>query len=335
MMRSVRIGTITSAMALSLCPDQEIFAAPLLFVAGPTAIGKTELALTLAEEFGCEIIGVDSMQIYRYMDIGTAKPSMAERARVPHHLIDYVLPDEEFSASRFVSDCREAIRAIRAKGRIPMLAGGTGLYFNALEKGIFSMPAIDSALRHELQAELASRGREALVEELRQRDPLSAERIHANDTYRLLRALEIVRATGKPWSGFIAKHQREGRGETKGRVIKIGLDRDRDELYRRIDQRVNAMITTGLLTEVENLLQMGYSAGLRPMQSLGYRHMVNFLAGEWAWERAIELLARDTRRYAKRQLTWFKADSAINWFHPEQLSAIIATIRGSLEAFQR
>jgi tRNA dimethylallyltransferase len=318
-------------MVLSLCPDQDIFEAPLLFLAGPTAIGKTDLALTLAEEFGCEIIGVDSMQIYRYMDIGTAKPSLAERGRVPHYLIDYVMPDEEFSASRFVSDCREAIREIRAKGRMPMLVGGTGLYFNALENGIFTMPEIDQTFRHDLQKELESRGREALVEEIERTDPHSAARIHPNDTYRLLRALEIVRATGKPWSQFIAEHQGQKRGGAKATIIKIGLNRDRDELYQRIDQRVGTMINAGFLIEVETLLKMGYTANLRPMQSLGYRHMLNFLAGEWDWERAVELLARDTRRYAKRQLTWFKADTELSWFHPDQVSEIAATITGFLE----
>lgn len=318
-------------MTLSASPDQEILAAPLLFVAGPTAIGKTELSLNLAEEFGCEIIGVDSMQIYRYMNIGTAKPSLAERGRVPHHLIDYVLPDEEFSARRFVADCHAAIRRIRAQGRLPLLVGGTGLYFNALEQGIFAMPEIDLTLRQALQQELATRGREALVLELERTDPTTAARIHPNDTYRLLRALEIVRATGKTWSEFIADHQGERGARERAKVIKIGLGRPRDELYGRIEQRVSTMIDAGLLAEVENLLQMGYKGNLRPMQSLGYRHMLNYLEGAWSWERAIALLARDTRRYAKRQLTWFRADPEITWFQPAEQDAIRSAIAAFLD----
>lgn len=316
-------------MAASHPVDREGFSAPLIFLVGPTAIGKTDLALGLAEEFGCEIIGVDSMQIYRHMDIGTAKPSLAERGRVPHHLIDYVLPDEEYSALRFVEDCQQAIREIRARGRLPLLTGGTGLYFSALERGLFSLPEIDPQVRQGLQEELAAGGRETLRQELESADPESAARIHRNDTSRLLRALEIVRATGRPWSALIAEHQ-QARGEgARPRVVKIGLGREREELYARIEQRVKAMLTAGILAEVETLLRMGYHGGLRPMQSLGYRHMLNFLAGEWSWERAVELLARDTRRYAKRQLTWFNADPEIRWFHPEARSQIRAALVSS------
>lgn len=318
-------------MGVTSSTDPGIFNQPLIFLAGPTAIGKTELALTLAETFGCEIIGVDSMQIYRYMDIGTAKPSIAERGRVPHHLIDYVLPDEEFSVSRFVEDCQKTILQIRAKGRLPLLVGGTGLYFAALEHGIFSMPAIDPMVRQGLQEELCSRGREVLFQELTACDPASAARIHPNDTYRLLRALEIFRATGKSWSIYIAEHQGKQSAEPKTNLLKIGLTRDREDLYQRIQHRVTDMTQAGLLTEVERLLQMGYTKGLQPMQSLGYRHMLNYLDGLWSWERAVELLARDTRRYAKRQFTWFRADTGINWFSPGQVTEICSTIEAFLK----
>ncbi len=312
-------------------PEQEVFAAPLVFMAGPTAIGKTELAITLAEEFGCEIIGVDSVQIYRYMDIGTAKPTLAERERVPHHVIDYVLPDEGFSASRFVTDCREAIRQIRTRGRLPLLVGGTGLYFNALEHGIFSMPAIALGLRQALQEELVTRGRKELRRELERLDQESAARIHANDTHRLLRALEIVRSTGRTWSHFIAEHQVQKQAGPRTNILKIGLERDRDELYRRIDERVNIMIDSGLLAEVESLVRRGYGKDLQSLQTLGYRHMLNYLDGDLSWERGIELLARDTRRYAKRQFTWFKADPEVIWFHPSRGSEIRATITAFLK----
>lgn len=313
-------------MSLFSSADQGTTNEPLLFLAGPTAIGKTELALALSEKFGCEIIGVDSMQIYRYMDIGTAKPSISERGRVPHHLIDYVFPDEEYSASRFVRDCQESIQQIRANGHLPLLVGGTGLYFTALENGIFSLPAIDPAIRQALLEELASRGREMLFQELSLCDPASADRIHPNDTYRLLRALEIWRAFGKPWSICIAEHQAQKKNLPRTNVLKIALARDRNELYGRIQLRVEAMIQAGLVDEVQGLLQRGYGKELQPMQSLGYRHMLQYLDGLWSWERAVELLTRDTRRYAKRQLTWFRADPEITWFHPSQTTEICSLI---------
>lgn len=313
--------------------DRSGFGAPILVMAGPTAIGKTELALTVAEKFNCEIIGVDSMQIYRYMDIGTAKPSPAELERVPHHLIDYVFPDEEFSASRFVNDCHQAIVQIRAKGRLPLLVGGTGLYFTSLEHGIFSMPAIEPTIRQELQAELGTpSGRERLFRELQACDPVSAARIHPNDTYRLLRGLEIFRATGIIWSVFIAEHQKERKATSGLTLLKIGLNREREELYRRIEHRVEVMIQAGFLAEVENLLNKGYAKSLMPMQSLGYRHMIHFLDGNWSWDKMVGLLARDTRRYAKRQLTWFRADSSIRWFHPTQIVEICTAINDFLVA---
>lgn len=319
-------------MVLIDSTDQELAPAPLIFVVGPTAIGKTDLALTLASEFGCEIIGVDSMQIYKYMDIGTAKPTKDERSRVPHHLIDYVQPDEAFSVSRFVMDCQEAIQQIRAKGRQPMLVGGTGLYFNALENGIFEMPATDHQLRQDLHEELGANGREALFQELKERDPESGLRIHPNDTYRLIRALEIVRSTGKTWSCFIAEHQELKKNKPKHNIIKIGLGRERDELYERIHMRVQDMVNAGFLAEVEKLLGMGYTQELSSMQSLGYRHMLQYLCGDWTWDQTLELLTRDTRRYAKRQFTWFRADPEIHWFHPQQTMETCATIAGFLKA---
>lgn len=297
---------------------------PIIIMTGPTAVGKTEIALMLAETFGCEIVGVDSVQIYCHMDIGTAKPSLAERSRVPHHLIDYVLPDEEYSASRFVTDCQAAIKKIREKGKIPLLAGGTGLYYSALEHGIFTMPEIPQDIRQGVKTDLTNLGRDALWKELTRCDPLTAERIHPNDTYRLLRALEIVRSTGVSWSDYIARHQQQQ--QPKFKAIKIGLDRERNELYARIDQRVGGMVKAGLVGEVETLLTMGYDKRLRSMQSLGYRHILNYLDGEWTWEKSIEVLARDTRRYAKRQLTWFRADKEIQWFHPEQIGEIIKSV---------
>jgi len=306
-----------------MCPkeqtDVDVFAEPLVFLAGPTAIGKTELALGLAERYNGEIIGVDSMQIYKYMDIGTAKPTIAERARVAHHLVDYVRPDAPYSAATFVADCRAAICDIRQRGRVPFLVGGTGLYFSALQEGIFSMPEVGQRVKDSLKQELAAEGgRQRLYQELKACDPVSAARIHVNDSYRILRALEIYRTTGQTWSDFIAGHAEARRqaGKDGGKILKIGLTRNREELYRRINKRVEIMIEQGLLAEVQNLLSMGFGPELKPMQSLGYRHMLHYLNQSWSWSKALDLLARDTRRYAKRQFTWFKADKEIHWLHP-------------------
>ncbi|NOX25637.1 MAG: tRNA (adenosine(37)-N6)-dimethylallyltransferase MiaA [Deltaproteobacteria bacterium] len=305
----------------------DIFAEPLIFLAGPTAIGKTEIALHIAERFNCEIIGVDSMQIYQYMDIGTAKPGRAERARVRHHLIDYIKPDGQYNAARFVRDCRRAISEIRGRGRVPLLTGGTGLYFTALQDGIFSMPEIEQSVRADIQSRLAADGGcRQLYEELKQSDPESAARIHANDTYRITRALEIYRTTGKTWASFIAAHRNRQAAAPRKRILKIALTRARDELYQRINQRVGIMIEQGLLAEVEGLLAMGFTAALKSMQSLGYRHMVNFINHTWSWQEALELLARDTRRYAKRQLTWFKADKEIIWLPPDKQDEIFTMV---------
>ncbi len=305
-------------------PDN-LFNKPLIFLAGPTAVGKTKLAILLAQELNGEIIGVDSMQIYKYMDIGTAKPTPAERAVIPHHLVDFIPPDCSYSAADFVADCRSAIKEIRGRGRVPVLTGGTGLYFKALAEGIFNLPEISPLVRKELGRELAAEnGRQQLFDELQHHDPESARRIHINDTYRLLRALEILRATGQSWTSFIHQQQTERKKGGEGRILKIGLYRERQELYERINQRVNIMAEAGLADEVKSLLTRGYDPGLKSMQSLGYRHMINFLNGTWPWAKTLELLARDTRHYAKRQLTWFKR-ADFTWFQPDRQAEVIRT----------
>ncbi len=307
-------------------PDS-LFNKPLIFLSGPTAVGKTELAILLAQELNGEIIGVDSMQIYKYMDIGTAKPTLTERAVVPHHLVDFIPPDYSYNAADFVGDCRTAIKEIRGRGRVPVLTGGTGLYFKALAEGIFNLPEINPLVREGLNRELTmENGRQHLFSELQRHDPESASRIHINDTYRLLRALEILRATGQSWTSFIHQQQAERKKDGEGRILKIGLYRERQELYERINRRVNIMAEAGLLDEVKSLLARGYDPGLKSMQSLGYRHMINFLNETWSWDKSLELLARDTRRYAKRQFTWFKR-ADFTWFKPERQKEVIDAAR--------
>jgi tRNA dimethylallyltransferase len=297
----------------------------IIAIVGPTAIGKTSISLQIADDFLGEIVGVDSMQVYRYMDIGTAKPTLQERARTPHHLIDIADPDEEYTAGRYVKDAKEAIRDIWRNRKIPLLVGGTGLYLRGLLDGLSELPAIPPAVRRKLKKELGNNenNRRRLYEMLQQFDPESAARIHPHDTQRLLRALEIYRATGITWTDHL---RRKDPNLTFNRVLRIGLTCDRDRLYDRINKRVHQMIRQGLVEEVEGLLARGYRRDLKSMQSIGYRHVVKYLGGMWTKQRTLELLARDTRHYAKRQYTWFRNDPEVQWFDLSQQDALCRTI---------
>jgi tRNA dimethylallyltransferase len=275
------------------------------------------------------------MQVYRYMDIGTAKPSAEERARIPHYLIDIVDPDEDYTLGTFIRDAEKAIRIICSHANTPLLAGGTGLYFKGLLNGLFNENNTDpekqsakncqhkTAMKQELQVRLAKEGGAKLYNELAEVDPETADRIHPNDTQRILRGLEIYHTTGIPWSLHLAAQINEGK---KHNVLKVGLTRPREELYDRIDQRVKLMVQQGLLTEVKKLLDMDYNSELKSMQSIGYRHMINYIEGRWDWDKTLELLARDTRRYAKRQFTWFNKDPEILWFDIKEKDRILQAI---------
>ena len=296
---------------------------PVLFICGPTGIGKTAAAVAAAEAFGGEIISADSMQVYRLMDIGTAKPTVEERTRAPHHLIDVVDPDEDFDAARFSRAAREIAVAIDRRGAVPIVAGGTGLYIKAMLYGLFRAEPPDPLTRQRLRQEAAAVGSEALHRRLAEIDAKAAGRIHPHDTFRIIRALETAAATGEPITNH---HRRHGFRESPFRVLKIGLEMDRQALYERIDRRVDTMIDAGLLDEVRGLLSRGYGENLKSMQSLGYRHMVDFTAGRLIWEEAVRTLKRDTRRFAKRQLTWFRADKEIVWSAPENIRAFFPKI---------
>lgn len=298
---------------------------PVLALVGPTAIGKTGLSLELAERFQCEIVSVDSMQVYRFMDIGTAKVTLEERARIPHHLIDVVDPDAEYDAACFVRDAIQAIEQIHRRGRVVLLTGGTGLYLRALIDGLSSGIGQFPEIREQLQQRLSLVGPHVLHEELAQYDRISAERINVNDTHRLLRALEIYQATGTPWSEHILEHQKQ-RTARFTNILQVGLTCERDQLYRRIDLRTTLMLKSGLEQEVRGLIARGYSPQLKSMQAIGYRHMNNYLEGIWDMEETERLLARDTRRYAKRQYTWFSAIPELEWFEVQDHPAIIKRI---------
>ncbi|MCK9377809.1 MAG: tRNA (adenosine(37)-N6)-dimethylallyltransferase MiaA [Syntrophobacterales bacterium] len=289
---------------------------------GPTAVGKTAVALALAEGLGAEIVNADSLQIYRELDIGTAKPTPAERARVVHHLIDVADPSEPYDADRYCLEARAVLAALHARGVPPLVVGGTGLYIKALLAGLFPEGGPAPQVRARLRRELSDLGLPALYARLLHLDPDTAARLHPHDTYRIIRALEVREATGRPLSALIKAHRFQ---DAPYRVLKLGLRLPREELYRRIDQRVQVMLAAGWLEEVEGLLTR-YPPELKPLQALGYRHLINFLTGRWTWEEALTLLARDTRRYAKRQLTWFGSDPEIRWFAPAEIDGMAAAL---------
>lgn len=298
---------------------------PVLVLIGPTAIGKTSLSLQLAHRFDCEIVSMDSMQVYRHMDIGTAKIKEEEMENIPHHLLDVVNPDEDYDAGRYVTDALATIRSINARGKMALITGGTGLYLRSLTQGLVSEIPTDHEIREKLQHQLEQQGVDKLFDELQQCDPATAVRIHKNDHYRLLRALEIYHLTGVPWSDHI-RSQQKVKAQRFSTLLEIGLSCDRRLLYKRIDKRTVLMKEQGIEQEVRTLLDMGYHPGLKPMKALGYRHMINYLEGIWQEDEAFRLLARDTRHYAKRQYTWFNKSRSIQWFEVSCIDEIIKKI---------
>jgi len=300
----------------------------VIVICGPTGIGKTTVGIHLAEKFGGEIIGADSMQIYRHMDIGTAKPTLEERRKVPHHMVDIVDPDEDFDAAQYSERARTAIAELNRQGHLPFAVGGTGLYIKAMLHGIFQSQPVDPKIRNRLKQELEQGGSSCLYEHLKEIDPDTAGRLHPNDSYRIIRALETIESSDMSISKH---HQNHGFEDEPFNTLKIGLRKDREKLYKRIDQRVDLMIQAGLVAEVKKLLAMGYSAELKSMQSIGYRHVVGFFEGRLTWDECVRTLKRDTRRFAKRQFTWFGADPQIKWYEPDQLDQIFATVERFLE----
>jgi tRNA dimethylallyltransferase len=300
----------------------------IIVICGATGIGKTSVGIELAERLGGEIVSADSMQIYRNMDIGTAKPTPAELARIAHYMIDIVDPDEDYDAVQFSKQARDRIAEIVKRGLIPFIVGGTGLYIKAMLHGLFQSKPVDRRIRNRLKQEAEENGSSVLYERLKKIDPTTADRLHRNDTYRILRALETIESSGKLISEL---HQEHGFEDDPYNALKIGLQMDRQKLYPRIDRRVDLMIEAGLVEEATKLIEMGYSAELKSMQSIGYRHMVAFLEKQLSWDECVRTLKRDTRRFAKRQLTWFGADQQIRWYRPDRLNEIVRLVQGFLE----
>ncbi|HEY5995997.1 MAG TPA: tRNA (adenosine(37)-N6)-dimethylallyltransferase MiaA [Candidatus Deferrimicrobiaceae bacterium] len=297
---------------------------PLVVLTGPTASGKTALALALAARFPFEVVNADSLQVYRGMDIGSAKPSPAERALVPHHLIDVADPDEAYNAGRFVAEADAAIAGIRSRGRIPLVVGGTGMYIRALLRGLDDLPA-DEAVRKTLAGRWDAEGGEALYGELLRDDPASAARIHPSDRLRILRALEIAAVAGKPAS---ALRSRWALDAPRHPHLFLALNPDRGPLFARIDERVDEMFRRGLLDEVRGLLAKGYGPSLKPMGALGYRHAISHLLWGVSLAEAVAAMKRDTRAYAKRQATWIARERDVAWLPPE---TALAAASGAIE----
>ncbi|WP_239614349.1 tRNA (adenosine(37)-N6)-dimethylallyltransferase MiaA [Cohnella mopanensis] len=286
---------------------------PLLVLVGPTAVGKTALSLQLAHALNAEIISGDSMQVYRRMDIGTAKLMPEHREEIPHHLIDICEPEHPFSVSEFQSLCTQKIQDIHSRGRIPFIVGGTGLYVESVCYGFqFQDIGADESFRIEMRNFAHEQGAQALHDRLNAIDPISAAKLHPNDEGRVIRALEVFHLTGKP----LSESQDQKRGDDKKspyRLCIIGLTMDRAELYGRIEHRVDDMIADGLVEEVRSLLQLGVPRDSVSMRGLGYKEIAAYLAGETNFEDAVAILKRDTRHFAKRQLSWFRHMKALEW----------------------
>ncbi len=287
-----------------------------IILVGPTAVGKTEFSLQLAEQLGGEVVSSDSRQVYRYMSIGTAKPARDEMLRVPHHFIDIRDPDQFYSAGEYGREARACVRALFERNAVPIVTGGSGFYIQALVDGLFAPQMSDPDVKEKWRQCIREQGQEAVLEALRKVDPVSAERLHPNDMQRVVRALEVYDLTGKPISEYRKGDEAPGEFEP----VFIGLQRDRKLLYDRINLRVDLMIQEGLLDEVRDLEKKGWGPELNALKTVGYQEVFDHFEGKLEFDEMIGLIKRNSRRYAKRQLTWFRKDQRIHWLDLEQLS---------------
>jgi len=300
----------------------------VLVIVGATAVGKSRLALAVAERCGGEIVSADALQVYRGFDVGTAKPSLEERRRVPHHLLDRAEPEEQYTAGRFAAEAREILAQIAGRGRPAIVVGGSGLYLKALLEGIAPLPEVDATVRDELIRRLDSEGLEPLREELARRDPATAARLGRGDRQRILRALEIVLSSGRPLSSWIADRPF---GALPLAARRVGLTLPRPLLYDRIEARVRQMIADGWLDEVRGLLEKGVDPGATAFQAIGYAQWVRHLAGAIDFEEAVRQIVVATRRYAKRQETWFRRQPGTDWHDARQIESLAGRLARELE----
>jgi tRNA dimethylallyltransferase len=298
-----------------------VTALPLLVLVGPTGVGKTVTALCLAERLSMEAVSADSRQVYRWMDIGTGKPTAEQRQRLPHHLIDIVDPDQGYDAARFRRDGLEAIAAVRSRGRLPLVVGGTGLYVRALLKGLRPAPPADPELRAALEAEAIRHGTERLHDRLGRIDPRTAARLHPRDRVRIVRALEV-----RLQAQVTAEPPRSSAGDWASapafRLLMVGLAQERGRLNRRLTERVRDMVARGMMDEVRALMDAGYDVDAPGMGSIGYRQLAAVARGRLGMEEALRLMTRDTTRYAKRQMTWFARDREVRWLDVDEAGGV-------------
>lgn len=299
----------------------------IVVVAGPTASGKSDLALRLAQEFDGELICSDSMQVYRQFDIGTAKPTLSEQKLVPHHQLDLIEPDGNYSAGKYERDTAIIIQQIQQRGHLPILVGGTGLYYRALMYGISNIPKIPEKLRQEIFSLQEEHGTSYCWEQLQKHDPQTAKRLHPNDTSRIMRSLEVVLATGTSIADF---QLQQPFAEARYPVLAIAYEWERSVLYERINQRTRKMLKSGWIEEVEMLLE-SYPPELKPLQAIGYREIVEHLQNKLKQEALVKKIQLRTRQYAKRQMTWFRREAKIAWHQPDDEAAILDKIKVYLE----
>lgn len=288
-----------------------------MVLVGPTAVGKTGVSLAVAgDEF--EIISADSVQVYKYLDIGSGKPDRTDRERVPHYVIDCVEPDVPFTAGEFCREARNAVDTIRSHGKMPMFVGGTGLYIDSYFQGLSEIPDIPPAVRESVKRECEERGLQALYAELMEVDPVFGKRLHQNDIQRITRGIEVYRGTGRPLSSYFSSKHRYGSGD----ALFIGLQTDRAVLMKRIDDRVDGMIDRGFVDEVLSLRERGYGPELKAMKSIGYAEINDFIDGRMGLNETISTIKTVTKQYAKRQMTWFRKNKRIRWYDPGEAEAV-------------
>ena len=304
----------------------------IIIISGQTGVGKSEISLLVAEKLNLEIINADSMQVYRYFDIGTAKPSLNDRRLIKHHLIDIVNPDEQYDAGRYIEEADRVIANLFKEKKLPLIVGGTGLYIKSLIFGLSQSPPKDMEIRDNLKLKLRTSGIESLYYELIKVDPLSTKKIKSTDTQRIMRALEVFSITGKPISFYQNQH---GFKKPRYKYLYFCLRREREELNRRIEARVDKMVEEGFESEVRKLLEMGYSENLSSLKGLGYKEMIGYIKGRYNLLEAINLIKKNTRHYAKRQLTWFKSQPDVAWvdLKGENTESLVKKIKERIEAF--
>ncbi|WP_455387876.1 tRNA (adenosine(37)-N6)-dimethylallyltransferase MiaA [Petrachloros mirabilis] len=326
---------MTTVPGLTMYPLSEklLRLKPLVVIVGPTAVGKSRIAIEVAKRFETEILTADSRQIYRGMDIGTDKPPITSRQGIPHRLIDLVPPDESFNAGLFRRHAVVAIERLYERGQLPLIVGGTGLYVRTLLQGLCEAPPGDPVVRAQLCKEAYEQGADRFYARLVALDPVTASKLHPRDTSKVIRALEVQHLSGRPMSEF---QQRHGFAERPFSALLIGLNRERHALYRRIEERIDWQLANGLVEETRQLVEHGCPRDCAAMKGLGYRHVAAHLAGEYDWAEMVRQFKRDTRHFAKRQMTWFRKESAITWLmvsESESTSETVGRITDRIEQF--